>query len=213
MYLPKMFEETRPEVLQQLLREHPLGTLVVMTANGLDANHIPFEYEPQPLPWGTLHGHVSRANPVWRDFSPDTEALAIFQGPQSYVSPSWYPSKQETGKAVPTWNYVVVHARGPLKVIDDSQRLRTHVEHLVARHERHRNPPWQVTDAPADYIEKQLSLIVAIEIPLTSLRGKWKVGQNRTPRDRQGMLEGLLQEGRPEATALAAAMRTTSDVP
>ncbi len=211
MYLPKPFEEKRPEIMHAVIGERPLGTLIVMTANGLEANHLPFEIDPQPAPFGTLHGHVSRANRVWRDFSPEIEALVVFTGPDSYITPSWYASKQETGQVVPTWNYVVVHARGPLRIVDDSQRLRQHVEGLVARHEAGRAQPWQITDAPADYISKQLAGIVAIEIPITQLSGKWKLSQNRTPKDRRGVLEGLLQEENPAAAAMAAAVQQTLD--
>ena len=209
MYLPKLFEERRPEILHSFIREHPFGAFVVMTADGLDANHIPFEIDPEPAPFGTLHCHVSRANRVWRDFSPDTEALAIFQGPNTYITPTWYPSKHETGKDVPTWNYIVVHARGPLRVIDDPKHVRAHLEKLVARNEAGRPEPWHITDAPADYIDKQISLIVGLEMRLTSLVGKWKLGQNRTLPDRHGMLKGLTEEGSPDTAAVAAAVRTT----
>ena len=119
MYLPKHFEETRVEILHGLIRAQPLGALVTLMPGGLDADHIPFEVDPEPAPFGTLRGHVARANPVWRDASRDAEALVIFQGPGAYISPSWYPTKKETAKVVPTWNYVVVHAHGALRVIDD----------------------------------------------------------------------------------------------
>ncbi len=119
MYIPQQFEETEVEVLHRLIRAHPLGALVTLTPNGLDANHIPFLVHPEPAPYGTLYAHVARANPVWRDFARAGQALVIFQGPERFISPSWYPSKQETGQVVPTWNYAVVHAHGPLQVIDD----------------------------------------------------------------------------------------------
>jgi transcriptional regulator len=209
MYLPKPFEEKRPEILHALLREHPFGALVVMTATGLEANHVPFEIDPDPGPFGTLHCHLSRANQAWHDVVPDTEVLAIFQGPHSYITPSWYPNRHETGKDVPTWNYIVVHARGPMRVIDDPHHVRGHLEKLLARHEAKRPQPWQITDAPADYVAQQIERIIGIEIPLTSLVGKWKLGQNRTLRDRNAMLQGLLEEGRPDATALAAAVQKT----
>jgi transcriptional regulator len=199
MYLPKIFEERRPEVLHALIREHPLGTLVVMTANGLEANHVPFEVEAEPAPHGVLHAHVARANPVWKEFDSGVEALVVFNGPQSYVSPEWYPTKQETGKAVPTWNYVVVHARGTLHVMDEPGRARAHLEKLTAHHEAGRPHPWKLTDAPADYIEKMLTMVVPIEIRVTQLFGKWKVNQNRVERDRNGVVQGLLRE--PAATA------------
>ena len=132
MYLPKYFEETRIQVLHELIRAHPLGALVTLTPSGLDANHIPFEVDPDPAPFGTLRGHIARANPLWREFSRDVEALAIFQGPGTYISPSWYPTKRETAKVVPTWNYAVVHAHGALRVIDD-RAWRVHYVVLTRR--------------------------------------------------------------------------------
>ena len=207
MYLPKHFEETRVQVIHDLMRAHPLGTLVVLTSRGLVANHIPLEIEPDPAPFGTLRGHVARANPVWQEFSRDVEALAIFQGPNSYVSPSWYRTKKETGKVVPTWNYVVVHAYGVVRFIDDSRWLRAFVEKLTNRHETGRDDPWQITDAPADYIDKQLTAIVGLEIPISRLVGKWKVSQNRPAKDRDAVVDGLLQEGGHSAAAIADLVR------
>ena len=207
MYLPTHFEETRVQVLHALIGAHPLGALVAMTGAGLDANHIPFEVDPEPGPFGTLRGHIARANPLWRDFSRDVEALVIFQGPGTYVSPAWYPTKQETAKVVPTWNYAVVHAHGTLRFIDDRDWLRAFVSKLTDRHEAPRPEPWKVTDAPADYIEKQLGAIIGLEIPITRLVGKWKVSQNRPAQDREGAAEGLLREGGPAAAAMAELIR------
>ena len=207
MYVPKQFEETRVEVLHELIRSHPLAALVTLTPGGLDANHLPFEIDPEPAPFGTLRGHIARANSLWRDFLREGQALAIFQGPDTYISPSWYPTKQETEKVVPTWNYAVVHAHGPLRVIEDSGWLREFVERLTNRHEGSRSPPWKVTDAPADYIDKQVAAIVGLEMPISRLIGKWKVSQNRPARDRDGVIEGLLQEGRESAAAVAGLIR------
>ncbi len=207
MYLPKHFEETRVQVLHELIRAYPLGALVVLTARGLDANHIPFEVDPDPTPFGTLRGHIARANPLWRDVSRDVEALAIFQGPGTYISPSWYPTKRETAKVVPTWNYAVVHAHGALQFIDDRAWLRAFVEKLTNRHEGERRDRWKVTDAPPDYIDKQLGAIIGIEIPIARLIGKWKVSQNRPAPDRDGVVEGLLQEGGHSAVAIATLVR------
>jgi len=207
MYLPKHFEETRVQVLHELIHAHPLGALVVLTARGLGANHIPFEVDPDPTPFGTLRGHIARANPLWRDFSRDVEALAIFQGPGTYISPSWYPTKRETAKVVPTWNYAVVHAHGALQFIDDRAWLRAFVEKLTNRHEAERRDRWKVTDAPPDYIDKQLGAIIGLEIPITRLIGKWKVSQNRPAQDRDGVVEGLLQEGGHSAAAIASLVR------
>ena len=210
MYLPKYFEETRIQILHELIRAHPLGALVTLTPSGLDANHIPFEVDPDPAPFGTLRGHIARANPLWRDFSRGVEALAIFQGPGTYISPSWYPTKRETAKVVPTWNYTVVHAHGALRVIDDRAWLRGFVEKLTNRHEAGRRDPWKVTDAPSDFIEKQLGAIVGLEIPITRLVGKWKVSQNRPPPDRDGVVQGLSQEGRHSAAAMADLVRQSA---
>ena len=213
MYQPAHFAETRPEVLHRLIREEPFGLLVTDGPGGLDANHIPFEVDPDPVPLGTLRGHVARANPVWRDAARDVEALVIFQGPGTYISPAWYPTKKETGKVVPTWNYVVVHAHGPLRVIDDRDWLRDFVEKLTNRHEAGRRDPWAVSDAPADFIDKQLGAIVGIEVPLTRLIGKWKVSQNRPAADREGAAEGLRREGHDQAAAaMAQAVRDAGNV-
>jgi len=203
MYLPKHFEEARVEVLHDLIRAFPLGTLVTLTAGGLDANHIPFEVDPEPSPFGTLRGHVARANPVWRGISAGAEALVIFQGPDTYISPSWYETKAETGKVVPTWNYVVVHAHGVPRFIDDRAWLRAFVTRLTERHEAGRQTPWKVTDAPAEYIDAQLGAIIGLEIPIARLVGKWKVSQNRPPRDRAGVIDGLTREAGRAAPEMA----------
>lgn len=205
MYLPKHFEETRVPVLHALIRAHPLGALVTHGPSGLEANHIPFEIDPEPAPFGTLRGHVARANPVWREGTGD--ALVIFQGPQTYVSPSWYPSKQDGGKVVPTWNYAVVHAYGSLRTIDDRAWLRAFVEKLTDRHEAGRAEPWQVSDAPADYVDKLVSAIVGIEVPLARLVGKWKASQNRAAADRAGVAAGLEAEGGDAGHAMASLVR------
>src|SRR5205809_189818 len=158
MYLPRMFEADRVEVLHELIRRFPFGTLVTFN-HGLRANHIPFEVESAPEPFGILYAHVARANPLWRDLSRDNEALVIFQGPQSYISPSWYPTKLETGMVVPTWNYVVVHAHGELRAIEDREWLKHFVQSLTKTHEAKRKEPWQLSDAPAHFIEKQVGAI------------------------------------------------------
>lgn len=203
MYNPPHFKEDRVPVLHALIRDHPLAALVTVGPDGLVANHIPMEVDPGPAPLGTLRGHVSRANPVWHAHSAEVEALAIFQGPQAYVTPAWYPAKRETGKVVPTWNYAVVHARGPLRVIEDRDWLRALVGRLTAQHEAGRPDPWQVTDAPGDYVETQLRGIVGVEIPITRLEGKWKVSQNRPADDRAGVAAGLRGAGDPTGRAVS----------
>jgi len=211
MYLPKHFEETRIDVLHGLIRAHPLGALVTLTSGGLDANHIPFEVDPSPAPLGTLRGHVARANPVWREFSRDLDTLVIFQGPGTYVSPAWYPTKRQTAKVVPTWNYAVVHAHGALTVIEDRAWLRDFVTGLTDRHEAARPDPWRVTDAPADYIEAQLGAIVGLELRVTRLVGKWKMSQNRPAQDRAGVVDGLQREGGEAGRAIADLVRGAGD--
>jgi transcriptional regulator len=207
MYLPKSFEETRVAVLHDLIRNHPLGTLVTLTNEGLEANHIPFEIDSALQPFGTLRGHVARANPVWNSFLRDTEALVIFQGPQTYISPSWYVTKQETGMVVPTWNYAIVHAHGPLKIIEDREWLRSFVDRLTRTHETGQAEPWSVSDAPAAYIDKQLDAIVGIELTIRRLIGKWKASQNRPARDRESVIERLNARGGEAATSMARLMQ------
>lgn len=203
MYLPAHFKEERPEVVRGLIADHPLGALVTLGPDGLNGNHIPFLHDPDPAPLGTLRAHVARSNPVWRELDRGAEALVIFQGPQVYVTPSWYPRKQQTGKVVPTWNYLVVHAYGPLRAIDDAEWLRGFVTRLTDRFESGRADPWKVTDAPADFIEATLKAIVGIEVPVTRIIGKWKVSQNQQPPERDGVARGLRAAGDANAARVA----------
>lgn len=202
MYLPSHFEEARSEVLHALMREHPFATLVSQGANGLTANHLPLHLSTEGSPLGVLQGHVARANPLRQDAA-DSEALVIFHGPQAYVTPSWYATKREHGKAVPTWNYVVVHARGRLRFIDDPAWLRPQLETLVAQHEAGFAEPWQIADAPPDYIDSMLAAIVGIEITIADLTGKWKISQNQPAINRAGVVAGLRELGTDEAAAMA----------
>ncbi len=206
MYNPSHFEETRSEVLRDLIIAHPLGALVTLGTAGLDANHIPFEFSvgaAGDAPLGTLRGHVARANPVWKDFSRSVDVLVIFQGPSSYITPSWYETKKETGKVVPTYNYCTVHAHGPLIVHDDREWLRGMVTRLTQRFESSRAAPWSVADAPADFIDQQLAAIVGIEIPIGRLAGKWKVSQNRPAIDRPKIVAGLRERAAGNDAAMA----------
>ena len=208
MYLPAHFEEARSEVLQALMREHPLATLVAHGADGLVANHLPLHFAAEVAPCGALQGHVARANPLW-EVSAGTDVLAIFQGLQAYVTPSWYPTKREHGKAVPTWNYVVVHARGRLRVIDDPVWLRAQLESLVASNEAGLAEPWRINDAPPAYIDTMLAAIVGIEITITDLKGKWKISQNQPQANRSGVVAGLRQRGTADALAMAELVART----
>ena len=207
MYLPKHFEEQDPERLRSLIERHPLGSLVTATESGLDANHIPFVFADTGSAAGTLHGHIARANPLWRQVAGDATVLVIFQGPDSFISPSWYPSKRENARVVPTWNYAVVHVHGVLRVVDDPAWVRSHVEALTREHEGKQEAPWAVTDAPADFIEKMVAAVVGIEISITRLVGKWKVSQNRSIADRVAVVEALERESRPSRTSIAALIR------
>jgi transcriptional regulator len=203
MYLPAHFKEERTEVLHALMRARPLAAVIALCDSGLVANHMPVETLSEPAPFGMLRGHIARSNPLWRGYRSDAEALAIFQGPQTYISPSLYPSKQESGEVVPTWDYAVVHARGTLRFIHDVDWLRPFVTGLTQHHEAARAQPWSVTDAPAAYIDKMLSLIVGFELSISNLTGKWKVSQNRPAADRQGVVQGLRSAVEPDAREIA----------
>lgn len=205
MYQPSQFVEDRPEVLRSLVQAHPLGTLVTVGPDGLRADHIPFLIEDHGGQT-TLRAHVARANPLWRDLAPDTQALVIFQGPSRYITPSWYATKRETGKVVPTYNYMVVHAHGTLRAIDDPAWVRSLVERLTDHFESGRSAPWAVSDAPDEFVTQQLRAVVGIELPVTRIEGKWKVSQNRPAADRAGVVEGLRETGDPAAEVMAAAV-------
>ncbi|MBC7995608.1 MAG: FMN-binding negative transcriptional regulator [Rhizobacter sp.] len=206
MYSPAHFKEERPELLHQLVREHPLGLLITLGDQGLEANPIPFLLDVDTSGQAVLRAHVARANPVWREARADIDTLVVFQGPQAYVSPNWYATKAENGKAVPTWNYITVQARGRLVVRDDAVWLRELVSRLTHRHEATQPQPWGLGDAPPDYIDAMLRAIVGIEIPLTSLQGKWKVSQNHPAVNREGVASGLRAQGGEQASAMAAAV-------
>ncbi|MGB6383732.1 MAG: FMN-binding negative transcriptional regulator [Terriglobales bacterium] len=202
MYIPRHNEEKRVSVMQALIVSQPLGTLVTLGASGLFASHVPMVLEEDGSQFGVLKCHISRANMQWRDFVPAVDALAIFAGHQHYISPTWYPGTKEHGKEVPTWNYAVVHAYGPLKVIQDEQWLLTNVEKLTAIHEAASPVPWKVSDAPEDFIKSQLKGIVGLELKIQRLEGKWKVSQNRTEEERKGVIEGLTKLNTTESLAM-----------
>jgi len=216
MYLPAHFAERRPEVLQRLIARHPFGLLVTDGPSGLDANGVPFvldaDLEGGP---GVLRAHVARANPLWTQARTDRDSIVVFQGAQTYVSPAWYASKAEHGKVVPTWNYILVEARGRLRAIDDAAWLHAFVSRLTDRHEGERAaadggaaPAWAVGDAPDDFVAATLRGIVGIEIVLSSLVGKWKVSQNRPGADREGVVAGLGRIAGSDAAAMAREVRT-----
>lgn len=206
MYLPGHFEETRVDELHRLVDENPFGALVVRGPSGLDANHLPFLLEPAAGAHGRLLAHVARANPLWREATDGDEALVIFRAEDAYVSPNWYPSKHEAHRQVPTWNYRVVHVHGTLAIRDDERFVRGVVARLTRVHEARTGSekPWRMGDAPADYLDRMLAAIVGIEVEITAIVGKWKLGQNKDERDRLGAAEALRDHGH---EAIAAAMR------
>jgi transcriptional regulator len=205
MYLPKSFHETRPDVLHALMRDYPFATIVMHGNDGLVANHIPLELASD----ASLHGHVARGNELAK--ADGAEVVVIFHGVDGYVSPNWYPSKHETGREVPTWNYAVVHVHGRLRVVEDPAWLRQLLDRLTVRHEASQAKPWHVSDAPEDHIEKMLRLIVGIDIAIERIEGKFKLSQNHPDANRAGVLKGLAErDGRRDAE-LAELMQQTEE--
>jgi transcriptional regulator len=207
MYLPRQFEQGDAEALRRLMHEHPLACIVRQGPDGLAADHVPLVFDPAAGPHGVLRGHLARANPLWRE-ADGAPVLAVFQGPQAYVSPSWYPGKAEHHKVVPTWNYAVVHAGGTLRARADAAWLHEFVSRLTLRHEAGRATPWAVSDAPADYVAQMLEAIVGIEIEVATLVGKWKLSQNRGLADRDAVAAAL--ESEPGQAAAAARLMRDS---
>jgi transcriptional regulator len=206
MYTPTHFALTQPEQLQRIIHAHPLGVLVSAGPAGLDADHIPFEFDPASGPLGKLLAHVARANPLWQRCPTGSEVMVIFRGAESYVSPNWYPSKHEAHRQVPTWNYEVVHAHGRLRVLDDERFVRGLVARLTKRHEAAEPKPWKMGDSAPAFIDEMLAKVVGIEIELRSLTGKSKLSQNKEARDRLNAADRLDARGQAE---LAQAMRKT----
>jgi len=204
MYEPPLHRQDDLAALHDLIRRRPLGLIVNRGSHGLGANAIPFLLDAKAGGFGVLHAHVARANPVWRELQAEAETLVVFQDVDHYVSPSWYATKRETGKVVPTWNYVMVQARGMARVIDDDAWLRGQIAALTATHEGGRAAPWAVTDAPEEFVAAMARQIVGLEIEIDDLRGKWKASQNRPAADRAGVIAGLTADGDPDALAMAA---------
>jgi len=200
VYVPPLFKEDRIDVLHDAIRRTGLATLVTLSQDGLIASHVPMLLDADPAPYGTLVGHLARPNPQARGAI--GEALAIFQGPEVYITPSWYATKRATGKVVPTWNYVAIHAYGTVQFFDDRDRLREVVTRLTERQETPRAEPWAVTDAPADFTQGMLNGIVGFALPIARLEGKWKMSQNRPAEDRAGVIAGLTAEGRQDVAGL-----------
>lgn len=190
--------------MHELVRAYPLATLVTHSAVGLNANHVPLHLAESPAPLGTLRGHIARANPLCEEVAEGLEALAIFHGPHAYITPSWYATKKESGKVVPTWNYAVVHVYGVLRIVDNDAWLRRQLDTLTAHQEAAFSEPWKVSDAPDDHIQKIMPAIVGVEMVITKMVGKWKVSQNQPPRNQVGVVSGLKAIGLPESEAMAA---------
>ncbi|MBY0574302.1 MAG: FMN-binding negative transcriptional regulator [Undibacterium sp.] len=206
MYTPKHFSEPDLEVMSALIQNYPLGTLITVEEDGINANHLPFEFiaPAQDTPFGSLRAHIARGNPLWKNLNSAQEVLVIFQGPSAYITPAWYEEKKLSGKVVPTYNYAVVHAHGKLQIMDDAQWLLRHLQSLTQQHESQQANPWQVSDAPDDYLQKMMTAIIGIEIPVTQLNGKWKTSQNRPAQDRSNIAAGLRLNDDTTSHAMAA---------
>ena len=207
MYEPPLHRQDDLAALHDLIRRRPFGLIVNRATQGLAANAIPFLLDAEVWRFGRLRAHVARANPLWRELQAEAETLVVFQDVDHYISPSWYATKRETGKVVPTWNYVMVQARGKARVIEDEAWLRGQIAELTATHEGGRVAPWAVDDAPADFVAAMARAIVGLEIEIADLRGKWKASQNRPAADRAGVIAGLTEDGGADALAMAAIVR------
>jgi transcriptional regulator len=207
MYQPLPHRQEQLEAQHALIRSHPFGLLISYGAQGLEANAIPFLIDPQASKFGTLQAHMARANGQWRSLNEASEVLVIFQGADHYITPSWYATKRDTGKVVPTWNYVMVQARGRPRVIEDPVWLRRQIEALTGKQESARPAPWAVGDAPEAFVEAQIKAIVGVEIEIADIAGKWKASQNRPAADRAGVMAGLEAMGDEASREMAAIVR------
>src|SRR5271163_829145 len=209
MYTPPAFREDDLPTIQAEMRKIQLATLVTLTANGLIATHLPLMLDSTAGDYGTLYGHVARGNTQWRESLADLEALAMFTASDAYVTPNWYPSKQETGRVVPTWMYAAIHAYGKVRFVDDAEWLRDFVTRLTDKHEAESSQPWKVTDAPPAYVDSQLARIIGVELLISRLEGKWKFDQRSSELDRVGVMAGLEASGTPANLEAAQVMRAT----
>lgn len=206
MYIPASFKESRIERLHDLIVNHPLGLLVTNGDNDLEASPIPFLFYANEGKYGVLRAHLAKANPHWKSLAEHVECLVVFQGPEGYVTPSWYPSKAETHKAVPTWNYATVQVWGNASVTEDAAWLRRQLDDLTMLHEKSRPQPWSVSDAPVDYIASQMKAIIGIEILIRRIDGKWKMSQNKDDADREGVIAGMRSDTDPHGNIRVADM-------
>ncbi|WP_226664597.1 FMN-binding negative transcriptional regulator [Microbulbifer aggregans] len=207
MYIPKAFQQEDPALLDQLIKDFPFGTLVTHTESGLDAQHLPFLLADEQHK-KVLKAHISKGNPLWKQVQEDSEVLAIFHGPNGYVSPNFYPTKLESGKGVPTWNYAVVHVKGRVRFTQDPEWIKSLIDELTAQHEASQEKPWSTADAPGGYIEKMLPAIVGLEIEVTSITGKWKLSQNQPEQNQQGVIAGLATRAQPQELTLSGLMQS-----
>lgn len=209
MYTPSYHQVTDPCILHDFIRMHPFGMLVSHDKSGFSINHIPFILDSEHKENACLFAHVAKANPVWKNFSRTEPCVVVFQGANSYISPSWYPSKHAHGKAVPTWNYTVVHVRGIAVVHQDRDWILHHINQLTDLHEAEQALPWKVSDAPDEYIDRLVDAIVGIEIPINDIEGKWKLNQNKSDADRQGVIAGLSAKNVENALRVADSIKHT----
>jgi len=207
MFQPPIFKEERQDVLSGAIAKHPLATLVCSSAEGLIANHLPMLFAEAE---GVLQAHLSRGNDLIKHYEDGVEALAIFQGPSHYITPSWYPAKQEHGKVVPTYNYMTVHVRGRLTFHEDSEWLLTHLNALTNKQEAGRTEPWKVSDAPEKFVERQLKGIYGLQFEVSEMVGKWKMSQNQPAEARAGVVEGLREDADYNAVETAEAVEGAS---
>lgn len=203
MYVPKAFQEDRIDVLHAMMKEIGAAAVIGHDTNGLAATHLPIELCPEPKPFGTVRIHIARANPHAQAIKAGQELLLIFQGPQGYITPSWYPSKHLTGKAVPTWNYVAIHAYGTVRAFEDATKLRAHLAALTDCFEESYHLPWKVDDAPQAFIDGMCRAIIGFEITLSRIEGKWKMSQNKSSHDRIGVVNGLRAQSDGNGQAMA----------
>lgn len=206
MYTPKHFSAPSDHALHEVMRAYPFATLVMHAASEVNVQHLPLYLDDN----GTLSGHVARASLLWQEAANTPDVLVIFHGPNAYVSPAWYPTKASNGRVVPTWNYVVVHARGKLRVIHDPHWLRAHLQALTAQHEAAVAQPWQLEDAPAGFIDPLMQAVVGIEIEITDLNGKWKVSQNQPRENQLGVMHGLRAQDNTQAKDMAAVVEAVN---
>ena len=211
MHIPKQFKQEDKAKIKTLIADYPLAALIFKNANGLEANHIPLQLTQTNDQEWTLIGHIARGNPMWKNVEDKADILVIFQGPQSYITPNWYPTKQEHKKVVPTWNYAAIHIHGALSFIHETQWKIDMLNSLTNQMEADQAKPWQLSDAPEDYVEKQLNAIVGIEISVNQIEGKWKLSQNQPEQNRMGVIQGLSQSERLEAQAMSKVMNQNQD--